>query len=62
MDVDSAPPPGCGGTITVHAVTDFSRPLSRLGIEGQRVSMHVAHPRRDLNEAPRWQARRTWSN
>ena len=54
IDVDDAPPPGCGGTITVRAVTDFSHPLGRMGIKGQKVSVHVVHPGRDLTEVPGW--------
>ena len=54
IDVDDAPPPGCGGTITVCAVTDFSHPLGRMGIRGQKVSVHVAHPGRDSTEVNKW--------
>ncbi|TBU30528.1 hypothetical protein BD311DRAFT_718514 [Dichomitus squalens] len=49
-DAANAPPPGCGGTITVYAVTDFSHPFGRMGIRGQKVSVHVEHPRRDLDQ------------
>ncbi|EJF64042.1 hypothetical protein DICSQDRAFT_133746 [Dichomitus squalens LYAD-421 SS1] len=49
-DAANAPPPGCGGTITVYAVTDFSHPLGRVGIRGQKVSVHVEHPGRDLDQ------------
>lgn len=48
-EVAPLPPPGCGGTIIVYAVTDFSHPLGRMGIEGQKIVVQVEHPGRDLN-------------
>ncbi|KAI1793458.1 hypothetical protein LXA43DRAFT_885541 [Ganoderma leucocontextum] len=48
------PPPGCGGTITVYTVTDFSHPLGTMGIKGQRIAVHVEHPGRDPKRVLRW--------
>ncbi|PIL25201.1 hypothetical protein GSI_13090 [Ganoderma sinense ZZ0214-1] len=48
------PPPGCGGTITVSAVTDFSHPLGRMGIEGQKIAVRVEHPGRDFKRVLEW--------
>ncbi|KAM5544192.1 hypothetical protein V8D89_001852 [Ganoderma adspersum] len=48
------PPPGCGGTITVYAVTDFSHPLWDVGVDGQKVVVDVRHPGRDFKHVPQW--------
>ena len=48
------PPLGCGGTITVYAVTDFTHPLWDMGVEGQKVVVDVRHPGRDFKHVPQW--------
>ena len=35
---------GCGGTITVWVATDYSHPLGRMGIKGQKITVQVEHP------------------
>ncbi|KAI0731429.1 hypothetical protein C8Q76DRAFT_718904 [Earliella scabrosa] len=52
--VKRVPPPGCGGTITVYAVTDYSHALAGQGLVGQKITVQVEHPGRDLKQALKW--------
>ena len=55
MDVDDKNTPSgsiCGGTIVVRAVTDFSHPLGRMGVKGQKITVHIEHPKGSTNKQP----------
>ncbi|KAI0741681.1 hypothetical protein C8Q80DRAFT_1274072 [Daedaleopsis nitida] len=45
---------GCDGTITVYAVADSSHPLARKGMKGQRVTVQVEHPGKDVSRDFHW--------
>ena len=44
VGLEEAESKGCGGMITVSAMLDYSHPLGRLGVKGQKITIQIEHP------------------